>query len=112
MKYTTSAGISFAGISASASMEYSLEVNYNGKKGGNHGTVRTTSISESTDVMVPSGKRVTAKLIVEKLENARIPFTAKIKRESIAGVSYFMERGTWSGVMKFGSRLIINEEDI
>ena len=99
------------GASAGASWELSLEVNYNGKKGGNNGTSKTTTIRDTTAMTVPSKKKVTASLLVELLEDAAIPFTATIRRTSEIGTTFTTARGTWLGVMKLNSMIHINEED-
>ena len=97
--------------STGPSLEVSLELNYNGKKAGNEGNSKTKTISETTRVTVPSGKRVTANLMVRMVRNAEIPFTALIRRTSELGAQHFLERGTWKGVIQFTSDLIIQEYD-
>ena len=98
--------------STGPSLEVSLELNYNGKKAGNEGNSKTKTISETTRVTVPSGKKVTATLMVSMVENANIPFTATIRRTSELGVQEFTERGTWKGVVQFDSNVLIREYDV
>ena len=100
------------GTGFGSSLEVSLEVNYNGKKAGNEGQSKTKTISETTRVTVPSGKKVTATLMVSMVENANIPFTATIRRTSELGVQEFTERGTWKGVVQFDSNVLIREYDV
>ena len=102
----------FPGIGFGSSVEFNLELNYNGKKGGNRGRSKTTQISETTRVRIPPGKKVTAFLVVQKKDDAEVPFEATIRRTSEIGTFTFTERGTWKGVMKFDSHVTIEESDL
>ena len=94
------------------SLDFNLEVNYNGKRGGNKGTSKTITFQESEHVKVPVGKIVTANLVMESVPNAKIPFTATIRRTSELGTTTFTENGVWSGVLKFKSYIDIKESDV
>ena len=107
---STSADFKVFGIGAS--MEFNLEVNYNGKKGGNAGQERTTTISETTKVIVPPGKKVTAYLIIQKKDDVTVPFEATIKRTSEIGTFEFVQKGVWRGVIKFSSHVTVKESDL
>ena len=55
---------------------------------------------------------MTAHLIVDILDQAMIPFEAKIRRTSELGTQYFIENGIWKGVLAFKSHVIIEESDV
>ena len=95
-----------------SSLEFNLEVNFNGKRGGNKGTSKTISFQESEHVKVPVGKKVTANLVMESVPNAKIPFTATIRRTSEVGTTTFTEKGVWSGVLKFKTYIDVKESDL
>ena len=108
-------GVSFTqsinAILEEESFTFSLEVNFNGKKGGNYGESKTMEISESTTVKIPAGKKVTVNLMVNIKEDSVVPYEAEIRRTSEIGTQEFTERGIWKGVMKFDSYLTIEESD-
>ena len=112
VKYTSNWG-GVAGIGFGNSLEISLQVNYNGNKGGSDATTVMTKIQQTTKVKIQSGKKVTLKLVVQMIRDASIPFVATIERTSEKfGVTTFDENGTWKGVLLFGSRVEITEEDL
>ena len=107
LKLSSSFGIKGLG---SVDAEVSLEINANGKKGGNAGTSTTTTFTETTTLNVAPNTKMTTQLIVQKDEAAEIPFTAIIRRTSELGQQEFEERGVWRGVMVFKTMLEVTEE--
>jgi len=99
-------------IGFGSSLELSLELNYNGKKAGNEGRSTTTTISKTSHVTIPPGKKVTASLMINLVENAEVPFTARIRRTCEGVTQEFTERGTWRGVVQFDSNIVITESDL
>lgn len=104
--YKSSAGI--VGI-ASASFEFSLEINTHGTYAGNRGTSETITLTETQPLTVAPGTQVTAELLVSKIDGAELPFTAKIRRTSEVGTVEFEERGTWKGVLVWKTWLDVKE---
>ena len=113
VSFTSTAGFDIGIASGSTSITISAELRYDGKKGGNEGVTQSTKFSDRTTVTIPPGKKATAKLMVRKIENAEIPFTATIRRK-VGGIprGTFTEKGTWKGVMVVNSFVRIDEEAI
>ena len=111
IKFTQQFGLSAVGFSSA--LEVSLEVNYNGKKGGNKGTAETLKITQNTHVRIPSGKRVAVNLVAYLIKDAEVPFTATIERwTEDFGATKFKQRGTWKGVLQFNDHVEILEENL
>jgi hypothetical protein len=107
LKLSSSFGIKGIG---SVDAEVSLEINFNGKKGGNAGKSETTTFTESTTLIVPPDTKMTTQLIVQKDDAAEVPFTAVIRRTSELGQQEWEERGIWKGVMVLKTMLEVTEE--
>ena len=105
-------GLSFDASVKILNIDVDLNFAYSTKTTENIGKTQTRLISRTTKVKIPSGKRVTAHLIVDILDEAVIPFEAKIRRTSEHGTQYFTEKGTWKGVLAFKSHVIIEETDV
>ncbi|XP_066929741.1 uncharacterized protein [Clytia hemisphaerica] len=112
ISYTSSASVNVGIVEASASLTVSAEVNYNGKKGGNHGKTTSFKIHDKTTVTIPAGKYVTINYKVTKINDAKIPFVATIKRSSEKGIQMITQKGTWKGVMVVDSYIEVEERPL
>ena len=112
ISYTATASVDIGLASGSTSLTLNADVRYDGKKGGNQGTTNTLKFSEQTTVIVPPKKWVTVKMMVKKVDNAEIPFTATIRRTSEIGVTRIIQKGVWRGVMVLDSYIDIQERDL
>jgi len=96
---------------ASIEVSTSFSAEYGGANVQGDEETKTTSVEEDTKVVIPSNKRVEAELTVTKIDNAEVPFIAKIIRESDAGVTTFYQDGVWRGVLVLNSFVTVKEED-
>ena len=96
----------------SAEITVSYEASYGGSNVQDAGKATTLELSEETKVVIPANKRVVCKLMLQKQEDAELPFTATIERESDAGVSTIYQDGLWRGVVVYNSYIEITEEAI
>ena len=95
-----------------ASVTVSAEASYGGSSVQDNEKTTTLELSEETKVIIPANKRLVCKLMLQKQEDAELPFTATIERESDAGVSTIYQNGVWRGVVVFNSYVEITEEAI
>lgn len=112
ISYTTEAGVNVGAASAKTSLTLSAEVRYDGKKGGNEGKKDVMKLVDQTTVLIPSGKYVTVKFMVTKVDNAEVPFTAVIRRSSEVGVTRITQKGIWKGVLVYNSHIQVDERKI
>jgi len=93
-----------------------LTISYSADYGGSHTKeneeTNTLMVGEDTKVVVPANKRVKADLMLKKIDNADLFFTAKIVRESDVGVTTFYQDGVWRGVVVLNSFVTITEEEV
>ncbi|KAM4019170.1 uncharacterized protein ACNLHF_028513 [Anomaloglossus baeobatrachus] len=60
---------------------------------------------------VPQRGKVTAQLVVSKMENASIPFIASIRKSKVTGEAiYFEEKGVWKGLVYDSVTLEVKQE--
>lgn len=96
----------------SAEVTVSAEASYGGSNVQDTGKSTKLELSEETKVVIPANKRVVCKLMLQKQEDAELPFTATIERESDAGVSTIYQDGVWRGVVVYNSYVEVTEEAI
>ena len=97
---------------AKLEMSVTMSANVGGKAGQGAETSNTLRLAESTRIVIPPKKMVTCDLMLRKVDNAELKFTAKIERESDAGITTFYQDGVWKGMIVFNSFVTISEEDI
>ncbi|XP_039605310.1 uncharacterized protein LOC120526272 [Polypterus senegalus] len=78
----------------------SATVSYNGSYQKSSTLEKTVTVADETTITVPPKKRVVAKLIINKNDNAVVPFRAKIKKIDCNGAETILtEEGTWKGIL-------------
>ena len=109
--YSTSSTVEFDIGFISAALSVSFSADYGGSHTKGNEKTSTINVGEDTKVVVPANKTVKADLMLKKIDNAELFFTAKIVRESDAGVTTFYQDGVWRGVVVINSFVRITEED-
>ncbi|XP_071981195.1 uncharacterized protein [Engystomops pustulosus] len=93
------------GLNSNVSSEFTVlgfeaTITYNGTFQKVASTYRSILERRSVTVNVPPHSKVTAQLVVSKMENASIPFTAYIRKTKITGENVDMvEKGVWKGLI-------------
>ena len=91
----------------------SAEVSYDFKKGKTKETSRTTSYSEEIQIEVPPYSDIQAVMVLYEMQDAEIPFTAKITKSWIKNdvrhTVDLVEKGVWSGVLYHRTEVITTE---
>ncbi|XP_072286659.1 uncharacterized protein [Pyxicephalus adspersus] len=81
-------------------MAFEATIAYNGTFQKTASTYRSIVERRSITVDVPQHSKVTAQLVVSKLENASIPFTAYIRKSKVNGETLNLEeKGLWKGLV-------------
>ena len=93
-----------------ASVTIEMSASYGGSSTQGGGKTTTQSLAENTKVVIPPHKRLKCELMLQKQEDAELPFTATIERESDVGVTTIYQSGVWRGVVVFNSFVRITEE--
>merc|ERR1719167_580773 len=107
----TSATVGFDVGLASAEVTASFSAGYGGNNVKGNEKSSTIELGEETKIVIPPNKMVKCDLMLTKVDDAELRFTAKIVRESDAGVTTFYQDGVWKGVIVFNSFVTITEED-
>merc|ERR1712055_411108 len=76
-------------------IETGMEVNYNGLTAGNVGKAETILVNDETTFVVPPGKMMLVRFMVDQDDEATVPFTATIRRQTESGEQVFQESGVW-----------------
>ncbi|XP_039525129.1 uncharacterized protein LOC120477550 [Pimephales promelas] len=106
------------GLSSTLSSDFKLlsfqvTISYSGEYGTSSSKEKSISMSEETTITIPPKTKITMKLMVNKDDNAEIPFTATIKKTKANGeVEKFTENGTWKGVAYENVKLKIEEANV
>ncbi|XP_002943282.1 uncharacterized protein LOC100488384 [Xenopus tropicalis] len=93
------------GLSSTSSTTFSLlafqaTITYNGSFQKMATTHRSIVEKRSVTVVVPERSKVTAELVVSKMENATVPFTAFIRKTKVDGETLeLVEKGVWKGLV-------------
>ncbi|KAM4665192.1 uncharacterized protein O3C94_013087 [Discoglossus pictus] len=81
-------------------MSIEASVTYNGSFQKIASIKRSILVKRSLNVVVPEHSKVTAQLVVSKMENATVPFTAFIRKTKADGDSVDLEeKGVWKGLV-------------
>ncbi|XP_077343943.1 uncharacterized protein LOC143988335 [Lithobates pipiens] len=81
-------------------MAFQASMTYNGTFQKVASTNRSIVEKRSITFTVPKRSKVTAQLVVSKMENASIPFTAFIRKTKISGETVHLEeKGVWKGLV-------------
>ena len=107
----TSATVGFDVGLASAEVTASFSAGYGGNNVKGNEKSSTIELGEETKIVIPPNKMVKCDLMLRKVDDAELRFTAKIVRESDAGVTTFYQDGVWKGVIVFNSFVTITKED-
>ncbi|XP_069842972.1 uncharacterized protein [Dendropsophus ebraccatus] len=79
---------------------FEANITYNGTMQKVASTNRSIVEKRSITVNVPQRTKVTAQLVVSKMENATIPFTAYIRKTKVSGdIVDLEEKGVWKGLV-------------
>jgi len=107
---TVECGIPFVG---GGSVTTSSTVSYDGSEGAEHTVEEEQSFHEEKEFPCPPHSRCIFKLIVRKLDNVDMPFTATVRRNLEDGtLTQWKEEGTWYGVTAFDSWSAFCTEDL
>ncbi|KAM3911211.1 uncharacterized protein RB166_019905 [Leptodactylus fuscus] len=93
------------GLNTTTSSEFDLKgvtvsVTYNGHFKKVATTNRSIVEKRSITVDVPQHRKITAMLVVHKIDKASIPFTALIRKTKVIGETlHFEEKGVWRGLV-------------
>ncbi|XP_028652292.1 uncharacterized protein LOC114642197 isoform X2 [Erpetoichthys calabaricus] len=91
----------------------SATVSYNGSYQKSSTLEKTITVADETTITVPSKKKVVAQLIVNKNDNAVVPFRAKIKKIDCNGTETILtEEGTWKGILYTNVTIDASEQPI
>ena len=92
---------------------FSMTINYNYEKGGSSSKSKSTKFVRSITVKAAPKKETTATLVLKRCENAKVPFTATIKRRNADGTfKTFEEGGTWSGIIYSSAEIVAEDKDL
>ena len=97
---------------AAVTLTVGLDAGYEVSNQQQNQTSNTIAVSEETKIVIPPQKKVNCDLMLRKVDNAELKFTAKIQRESDAGITTFYQDGVWKGVIVFNSFITITEDDV
>ncbi|XP_051952818.1 natterin-2-like [Xyrauchen texanus] len=106
------------GVSSTVSSDFKLlsvevTISYSGQYSTSSSKEKSISMSEETTITIPPKTKITVKLMVNKDDDAEIPFTATIKKTKANGeVKMFTENGTWRGVAYENVSLKIEEAKV
>lgn len=110
-QWETTWGLNATHSTAVSIMAFEASVTYNGTFQKVATTNRTIVEKRSITVIVPKRSKVSAQLVVSKMENASIPFTAFIRKTKISGETVHLEeKGVWKGLVYDNVSLEIKEE--
>jgi len=101
------------GVESVSRGTFEMEITAGGSTGGSSSTTNTVKYSRITVIKAAVGKKTVASLVAKRTENAKIGFTATIRRKLADGTTdTFKESGFWTGAMydKFDVNVI--EEDM
>ncbi|KAM4697195.1 uncharacterized protein WCC33_015898 [Rhinophrynus dorsalis] len=93
------------GLNSTSSATFSLlafeaTVTYNGSFQKIASTNRSIVEKRSLTVVVPEHSKITAQLVVSKMENASVPFKAVIRKTKVDGETVnLVEKGIWKGLV-------------
>ncbi|XP_075042207.1 uncharacterized protein LOC142101724 [Mixophyes fleayi] len=93
------------GLNSTFSTKFSIQafeatIAYNGTFQKVASTYRSILEKRSVTVNVPEHSKVTAQLVVSKMDNASIPFTAYIRKTKVNGEALNLEeKGVWKGLV-------------
>ncbi|KAM8934369.1 uncharacterized protein RCH25_004833 [Pelodytes ibericus] len=99
-KWATTWGLSSTFSSSFPLMAFEATITYNGSFLKTATTHRPIVERRSVNVAVPPNIKVTAQLVVSKLENASIPFKAHVRKTKVDGDTVnLVEEGVWTGLV-------------
>ena len=96
-----------------ASGEFQAKISYNGSYGTTSSKENEASFERKLKVSAAPFKKTTVKMVVQKADNVKLAFTAKVRRTNADGSSRIIsEQGTWQGVSYEKVLVQVEEKDL
>ena len=101
------------GVPGVSQTTFEMEITAGGGYGGSSSVTKTNTYTRKVEVIAAVRKKTTASLITKRSENAKVPFTATIRRKDADGNTRdFKEQGVWTGVVYSEVRTKVDEDDL